>query len=516
MANPNWASGYVSDIAYTLGFYREMAPTLIDYALALNGQPGVGQSGLNYCELGCGRGYGTALLAAANPDCTFVGIDFNPAHIGEARALAQKAGLTNLTFLEASFADAARMTDGVPDAFEIVALHGVYSWVSAEVREDIHEFLRKRLVPGGVAYVSYNTYPGWSAQAPLREMLKAVADRSTGDTLKRVNAGRAVLTKLAQAQSGFVASNPGAKRRVEVMGSQDPAYIAHEFLNRDWHPLYVTQAMADLSEAKLSYVASATIGENRLNLSVPADLMDTVQSAPDVAMRELLRDYAINKQFRRDIYVKGASQLGAADARKRYDGLTLMLLDRPDPAPEEWQIPAGTARVKPEVLDSILAALSAGPTTLGEVRAKAVAAGTADADVPAVLDILVHNGVVLPARSDHATLDRKPAHRLNQVLAELAGKDDTHRFLAAPVLGSAVGVSHFDRIVAPKLAQDEASDDVTHAKAVYEILESSGKRIMRDGKPVDDPTTAVSELTGVVAGSRRQGLQRLRALGAVS
>lgn len=34
-----------------------------------------------------------------------------------------------------------------------------------------------------------------------------------------------------------------------------------------------------------------------------------VSAAPDVTMRELLKDYATNKQFRRDIYVKGPQLL---------------------------------------------------------------------------------------------------------------------------------------------------------------------------------------------------------------
>src|SRR5690554_3935168 len=102
MTSPSWTAGYISDVAYTLGFYREMAPPFLDYVCALNGYTGPRRTPMRYCELGCGRGYGTALLAAANPDSSFVGIDFNPAHIREARSLAERAGLANVTFLESS------------------------------------------------------------------------------------------------------------------------------------------------------------------------------------------------------------------------------------------------------------------------------------------------------------------------------------------------------------------------------------------------------------------------------
>src|SRR5262249_53676291 len=86
---PAWMSGYTSDVAYTLGFYKELAPSFLNYVCVINGVEGIPVGDpLRYCELGCGRGYGTTLLAAANPDIEFVGIDFNPLHINEARAFA--------------------------------------------------------------------------------------------------------------------------------------------------------------------------------------------------------------------------------------------------------------------------------------------------------------------------------------------------------------------------------------------------------------------------------------------
>jgi Methyltransferase domain len=84
-----------------------------------------------------GRGFGTTLLAAANPDMTFVGIDFNPTHVAEARAFAKDLKLPNLTFREKSFGEAGKSVEPELSEFEIVAMHGVYSWVTPAVREDI-------------------------------------------------------------------------------------------------------------------------------------------------------------------------------------------------------------------------------------------------------------------------------------------------------------------------------------------------------------------------------------------
>src|SRR5690606_9819162 len=106
-----------------------------------------------------------------------------------------------------------------------------------------------------------------------------LADRTGGDSIRRVAVGREALKQLAAARNGFVAQNPPAKARIETLERQHPAYVAHEFLNEHWVPLYVTEAMAMLAEAKLDYAGSASIAENRAMLSVPAELMPLVQGA---------------------------------------------------------------------------------------------------------------------------------------------------------------------------------------------------------------------------------------------
>ena len=85
--------------------------------------------------------------------------------------------------------------DDLP-AFDIIALHGLWSWVSAENRRAIVEIMRRRLKVGGACYISYNTLPGWAMGMPLRHMM----------TLHG--------TRLAEAGGGYFAANPAAKSRL--------------------------------------------------------------------------------------------------------------------------------------------------------------------------------------------------------------------------------------------------------------------------------------------------------------
>ena len=100
----DWGQGYHVGIAYTLGFYPELAPSHLEAALLFAGfKSNLSRAGARYCELGCGYGLTTLVLAATNPHMSFVGVDFNPTHIVAARALVESARLSNVHFVEASF-----------------------------------------------------------------------------------------------------------------------------------------------------------------------------------------------------------------------------------------------------------------------------------------------------------------------------------------------------------------------------------------------------------------------------
>ena len=109
-----WGQGYYVDNPYTAGFYPDLAPVHIESALLFAGfKANLTRPGETYCELGCGYGLTTLVLAAANPHMSFVGIDFNPTHIVAANALAQAAQLGNVRFIECSWRPAARSTSPI-------------------------------------------------------------------------------------------------------------------------------------------------------------------------------------------------------------------------------------------------------------------------------------------------------------------------------------------------------------------------------------------------------------------
>src|SRR5207248_9974729 len=127
------------------------------------------------------------LVAASNPRAEVLAADFNPTHIASARGLANAAGLSNVEFREADFEELLH-DSSLPD-FDIICLHGVYSWISPQHRQTIVALIRRPLKPGGLVYVSYDAMPGWAGIAPLRRVL--VQHAAASGTLSEIAAERA-------------------------------------------------------------------------------------------------------------------------------------------------------------------------------------------------------------------------------------------------------------------------------------------------------------------------------------
>ena len=168
-----WNEGYFTDVGYTYGYYREINPVFQRFCLLLRGFAAPAPApDAQHCELGFGQGVSVNIHAAANPG-GYVATDFNPGHAAHALALARAAG-SGARLYDDSFEQLLERAD-LPQ-FDSISLHGIWTWVSRDNHRVIAEFARRHLKPGGVFYISYNCFPGWSPAYPLRQLF-AVHDR---------------------------------------------------------------------------------------------------------------------------------------------------------------------------------------------------------------------------------------------------------------------------------------------------------------------------------------------------
>jgi predicted O-methyltransferase YrrM len=503
----DWNEGYVNDIAYTHGFYREQTPALLNFGMTLAGlDHPVLDRPFTYCELGSGQGVTSNILAAANPNGQFWATDFNPSHAAGAAQLAASGGLTNLHCLDKSFRDFLAMDT---PQFDYITLHGIYSWISAENRKAIVDVIASKLRVGGVVYVSYNAQPGWAAATPLRQLLFDFSDGKDERSDKRIERALAFADKLNESKAAYFSDNPKIGPRLERMKTMPRTYLAHEYINQHWVPFYFTEVARDLAAAKLSFAASAHVGDQMDNIALPQPAQALLNEVADPVRRQQARDYVVNQQFRRDIFVKGAVTINQVQRLAALAATRIALAKPKDKVSLEVPFPVGICKLRPEVYTPILEQLTAGPKTLAELT-EALAAQKIDQNaVMQAAMVLTATGDVAPALSaQEEAKRRKHTDRFNAALLERAVTGGEINYLASPVTGSGVPVGRVEMLVL--LAERRKVDPV---RFIWQSIAPQGVRMQVDGKRLDTEEENLTEIAKRTAEFKAERLPMLQGLG---
>lgn len=439
------APAYVVDRDYTRDFHPETAPGHLAFALEVASV----SSPLPrlVLDLGCGQGFGLALLAAANPDIRFEGYDINASHVAHATELIEAAALDNVTVETASFA--LLVERGGARDVDLAVAHGVYSWVEPSVQDDMLAILAGRLTAGGVAAISYNCLPGWGPLDPIRELARAMPiDRVRDDPAERL---LACLASLDAAGAAYLAVTPAARGHVAAMVGADKAYLAHEYCGTAARALPVREVHRRFAAAGLAYAGTATVVEALDAFAVLPSMRGLVEAAPAGPWRETLRDFGSNRSFRRDIF-----RCGGGDPRSVPAAPTYALLVPPAEALAPIPGPFGPIRGRADIFSPLVAVLEEAPATAAALNARL--RGASAAQVSEALALLVHGHRVAPVFGP--TQDPRPAKRFNDVLIERAKQGHFYGHLASPVARTGVRVDPFEllalgaarAVLAPKAA----------------------------------------------------------------
>lgn len=299
---------------------KPLHPSHPDHMAVVAHLVGLAPPGLRRCrvlEIGCATGGNVIPMAVSMPEASFTGVDISPAQISTGTEVVRALGLGNVELLAASITD----VEFAAGSFDYVVCHGVWSWVPAEVQEGILAAIARVLTPRGIAYVSYNTYPGWHMRGMVRDMLLYHL-RDVEEPAQRIAAGREFLGFLHESardrDSAFVRFL-GEERH--LLGKASDTYLFHEHLERDNRPVWFHEFAARVRDHGLRYVAEA----------VPADLMGSEfptavrerveQHGEDPIVREQHFDFLRNRMFRRSLLCRADVAAAALPPVERMEGL---------------------------------------------------------------------------------------------------------------------------------------------------------------------------------------------------
>ncbi len=504
-----WSRGYPVSESYPTSWHSFQSPAHLRAICAVMGVAWeVGpETPLAIAEVGCGTGYTAQMLAAGNPHWQVVGLDYNPAHIAQARSLTAAAGLKNLSFLEVDLAEFDNSeVDRLPE-FDLITVHGVWSWVADPVREGVLRLLQRRLKPGGLVLVTYNALPGAAGALGLVKLVRrALLEASS--SAEGVAVASQLVQQLVAAEPAHL---PGSAWRTlltdPAMGARS-GYMLHEFQTEFWRPCFHADVAAAMAVARCDYVGSATIDENFLQMSLSAAQRQLWEAAPDSAARELIFDLCVPRAFRRDLFVRGLRRVPRDPA---VNALSLVSATRTS-GEMLLRSQAGQAELPKALSDAARSALAQGPRTVAELRALPGCSGATPAELAA---LLIGSGCAMPlwrhpgsgADWDEAVAS---ARRLNAVAASrLAphGIGTGQLGLASPCLGGGLRVTPMELATACLAAETPA------AAAADDGAAALVRRLVRAGAL--PPPEVTEELERVVGNLLRDRLPVWQALAVV-
>ncbi len=450
------------------------------------GAPGGSGEPLAWCDLGCGQGYTTNIVAAANSETRAFGFDFNPAHIANARALASDAGLANVDFREASFQEL--LADATLPEFDVMCMHGILSWVSPENRRALVALARKRLKPGGLLYISYDCMPGWAGLAPLRRILARHFGPGRGTPAPAaVERALAFADELRAQDPRFHRMFPLVEAQLARLRTTPRDYLAHEILTRDWEAFTFSEVASDLAEAKLAYVGSAHLLDGLDRLNFTPQQMDWLGGLADPVLAETSRDMLLGRQFRRDLFVKGRNLLGARAVRARWMSTRFALTVPAKEVDPTFETPLGKHQFHPQKHQPLIEVFGRGPITFGEALRQAFGKD-ADAQWPIdVIKVLVARGDLQPALPSEGEAARATGARaFNDAVINRVREGADLFYLASPITGGGVLVDRLTQLYLHARRNGVANP----ARCVIEIGERAALKSGEGASPSPDELRA--------------------------
>ena len=294
-----------SELGYKSMPFPYTTPATLEAYAALVGVSAPNPKTARVLELGATYGGNIISQALFNSDATFVGIELSQEQVEKGNEVIANAGLTNVSLIQSDIASIGSEIG----TFDYIIAHGVYSWVDDGVKDALLRLIDEHLAEDGIAYISYNTYPGWHTMDEVRQlMMFSNRDKAQFNHKEKVLHGKTVgsivgsqilkYDNLKERNSKFL----GALRSIM---QKDEYYVGHDHLEPNNDPVYFYQFNDHLGAHNLAYLCDADLTLSMVR-SFDADIADTLDKLAlnDHVAQEQYLDFMLDTTFRKSIICK--------------------------------------------------------------------------------------------------------------------------------------------------------------------------------------------------------------------
>lgn len=258
-------------------------------------------------ELGCSSGGNIIPLALQYPNAEIIGIDLSKVQIDMANKVVEDLKLKNIQFHACSIMDIEEQFG----KFDYIIVHGIISWVPEEVQKKIFDVCGKILTKNGIAYISYNTLPGWNMVKTIRDMM--LYHTAGFNTIQeKLSQARLLLQFVIDSLEG--SETPYAevlRNEAKLLAQQPDSYLRHDHLEDNNVPFYFKDFIGQAQAVGLQYLGDSSLASMYIG-NMPAKAVEKLQEVNDIVRSEQYMDFINNRRFRMTLLCRNDVQLNRA------------------------------------------------------------------------------------------------------------------------------------------------------------------------------------------------------------
>ena len=313
------------ELTYKSAAFAQSSPYKLEACATLLGINPPPCKNAKVLEIGCSFGGNLIPFAVNNENARVVGIDLSGEQIRRGKEIVKEIGLQNLELIHGDICEFKS-----DEKFDYIIAHGVFSWVPDFVKDAILRVVRENLSQNGVAFISYNVYPGWKIKDVVRDlMLLAAKDQnSTEERLKAAKEALLIFKEILLAKDNEIYEKQIPLKVllfwIDNILSKSDFYVAHEFLEEINDPFYFKDFNAMLVKNELAYLCECGL-EDILAPNIGMELADSYKDKKfkDRIDLEQFIDIVSNRVFRQSLIVHAKAyesvankQIGPSDVNK--------------------------------------------------------------------------------------------------------------------------------------------------------------------------------------------------------
>lgn len=309
------------DLMYESKAFSQTAINALEARARLMGLQPAPAANAKVLELGCSMGGNIITQALYYPDAEFVGIDLSGRQVAQGNAIIERMGLENVRLEEKDILT----VDESFGKFDYIIVHGIWSWVPDAVKDKIFSICRNNLTEHGIAYISYNVYPGWKRQEQLREIMYFAGRDVLEEPLEaRTRKGLDALKALAEILENDKGLGGGKLPAIQKILNHNTYYVAHEYMEIFNDPIYVNGFIEWANRHRLAY-----IGDTDLHVSFVSWMAEHTRerilalAGGDYIAKEFYSDILSDRQFRRSLLCR--EEVG--DTIRRDESVTVEVIE---------------------------------------------------------------------------------------------------------------------------------------------------------------------------------------------